>query len=151
MRQINQGNNEFSTIYSAVVWPPADAAVQSVVEPCNIAVYLHSKNPYLHYLARRVIKSDKTCSTIGPFIGTLSQSPAQSGNPSCSDLSQSGNPGLGPLVLLPNPKFNVSDTCLSFTFVLWRQAFSQWMRHLKSKVCLWVKLRYSGVIWTYGR
>ena len=30
----------------------ADTAVQSVVEPCNFAVYLHSKNPYLHLISR---------------------------------------------------------------------------------------------------
>ena len=28
------------------------AAVQSVVDPCNIALYLHSKNPYLHSISR---------------------------------------------------------------------------------------------------
>ena len=27
-------------------------AVQSVVDPCNIAVYLHTKNPYLHSISR---------------------------------------------------------------------------------------------------
>ena len=29
----------------------ADAAVQSVVEPCNIALYLHSQNTYLHSIS----------------------------------------------------------------------------------------------------
>ena len=45
--QITQGNNEFSTVYSAV-WSLDHTltAVQSVVESCNIAVYLHSKKIY---------------------------------------------------------------------------------------------------------
>ena len=30
----------------------ADTAVQTVVEPCNIAVYLHPQNPYLHSISR---------------------------------------------------------------------------------------------------
>ena len=30
-----------------VVGPHADAAVQSVVDPCNMALYLHSKNLYI--------------------------------------------------------------------------------------------------------
>ena len=34
-----------------VVWPCADVTVQSVVELWNIAVYLHSKNPYLHSIS----------------------------------------------------------------------------------------------------
>ena len=36
-----------------VVWPRADAAVPSV-EPCNyiFALYLYSKNPYLHLVSR---------------------------------------------------------------------------------------------------
>ena len=37
--QINQGKNLFSTIYSAVLHRALMTAVQSVVEPCNIAVY----------------------------------------------------------------------------------------------------------------
>ena len=46
---------EFSTIFSAaltVVSLHADAAVQSVVEPCNIAVYLHHQKLYLHSISR---------------------------------------------------------------------------------------------------
>ena len=35
-----------------VVSPRTDAAVQSVVDPCNIVLYLHSKNPYLHSISR---------------------------------------------------------------------------------------------------
>ena len=35
-----------------VVWPCTDAAVQSVVDPCNIALYFHSKNPYLNSISR---------------------------------------------------------------------------------------------------
>ena len=34
-----------------VVWPRADAAVQSVVDPCNIFLYLYSKNLYLHSIS----------------------------------------------------------------------------------------------------
>ena len=49
---MKKGKNEFSTIYSAalvsrVVSPLADA----VVDPCNIGLYLHSKNPYLHSIS----------------------------------------------------------------------------------------------------
>ena len=63
IRQINQGENEFSTMYPAafnrlVVSPRADRAVQLVVDPCNIVLHLHSKNQYLHsisHIARRVI------------------------------------------------------------------------------------------------
>ena len=46
--QINQGNNEFSTISSSAFhsqqsYITLTTAVHPVVEPCNIAVYLHSK------------------------------------------------------------------------------------------------------------
>ena len=45
-----------------VVWPRADAAVQSVVDPRNIGLYLHSKNPYLHLISRTLCnKHTYTC------------------------------------------------------------------------------------------
>ena len=49
-----------------VVWPHADAAVQSVVEPCNIAVYLHSKNPYLHSISHVLCNKLMYTQTHGP-------------------------------------------------------------------------------------
>ena len=41
IRQLNQGKNEFSTIYSVLFHRTLTTAVQSVVEPCNTAVYLY--------------------------------------------------------------------------------------------------------------
>ena len=46
--QINQGKNEFSTIYSSAFHRALMTAVQSVVEPCKIVLYLHSQKRYLH-------------------------------------------------------------------------------------------------------
>ena len=52
--QITQGNNEFSTIYSAAFncRRTLSTAVQSVVEPCNVVVYLHSQKLYLHSISQ---------------------------------------------------------------------------------------------------
>ena len=59
--KINQGKNEFSIIYSAAFDLRGDAAVQSVVDPCNIGLYLHSKNPYLHSISRTSCNNRSYC------------------------------------------------------------------------------------------
>ena len=72
----NQGKNEFSTIYSAVfnASPRSDAAVQSVVDPCNIVSYLHFKNPYLHSISHTLC--NKYILYIYIYIIILSNNPA---------------------------------------------------------------------------
>ena len=49
--KINQGKNEFSTIDSAAFNCPLTACWRSC-DLCNIAVYLHFINPYLHSISR---------------------------------------------------------------------------------------------------
>ena len=60
IQQINQGKN--AAVQSVVEVGHTTALrcaarpVCAGLEPCNIVLYLHSKNPYSRYLARRVIK-----------------------------------------------------------------------------------------------
>ena len=53
--QINQGNNEFSTIYSAMFNCKQASITARADDSCAVAVYfavyLHSKNPYLHSIS----------------------------------------------------------------------------------------------------
>ena len=52
---------------STVVSPPADAAVQSVIDPCDIALHLHSKDPYLHSISHAFIEVKVTITKCNPL------------------------------------------------------------------------------------